>query len=447
MRTTLAIIVCKFITFICKLFGKNGSVYPGEKVFDYIDSKVLDKIEYPKYVIAVTGSSGKGSTTNAIAKILKSNGYDVCYNDNGSNGILAAMTLILNNSTLKGKFKHEILLLECDERHLKLIFNKQKMTHLIITNVTRDQPARNGHPDIVFKDIIDAIGDNTHLIINADDPLVNRLSYLHQGSITTYGIDKTSDSYKNASLSVDYAYCPICHKKLIYDYYHYGHIGKYHCPNKDFERGSVTYLGSNIDLKNKTMLINNNHVKIDKDVLYAAYYTLAAYSLCNVIGLSNKDIVKVINNNHNEAKRGKVYKINNHDLVMLESKNENNLSYYQSIKYITCASGNKSIILGFENVSRRYKFNDLSWLWDVDFELLNNDSIDKILVIGRFKYDIATRLSYANINKNKIILVDDINKIFDIVKKECNGTIYTMLCFDMTAKIKELVVGENHEKN
>ncbi|MGM9834906.1 MAG: MurT ligase domain-containing protein [Bacilli bacterium] len=443
MRKTLAIIVCKFITFVCKLFGKNGSVYPGEKVFDFIDSKILDKIEYPKYVIAVTGSSGKGSTTNAIAKILKSNGYDVCYNQNGSNGILAAITLILNNSTLSGKFKHEVLLLECDERHLKLIFNKQKMTHLIITNITRDQPARNGHPDIVFKDIIDAIGNDTHLIINADDPLVNRLSYSHKGKITTYGINKTSESYKNPNLSVDYAYCPICHKKLVYDYYHYGHIGNYHCPNKDFLRGNVNYLGSNLDLKAKTMLINDNLVNLDKDVLYAAYYTLAAYSLCNTIGLTNENIVKVLNNNHGEAKRGKVYKVYNRDLVMLESKNENNLSYYQSIRYIVSASGKKTIILGFDNVSRRYKFNDLSWLWDVDFELLNNDSIDKIFVIGRFKYDVATRLAYANISKNKIILVDDVNKVLEIVKDQSIGTIYTMVCFDMTAKIKELIVGEN----
>lgn len=447
MKLTLGILVSKFITKVCKLFKKNGSVYPGLIVHDFIDKKILTKVKYPKLVIAITGSSGKGSTTQVVARILKEAGYDVCYNDNGSNGILAAMTLILNNCNLKGEFLHDVLLLECDERHLKLIFSENKMTHLLITNVTRDQPARNGHPDIVFKDIVDAIGSDTHIIINADDPLVNRLNYTHKGKITKYGISKTKDSYLDTNYSTDYAYCPICHKKLVYDFYHYGHLGSYYCPSNDFSRGNVDYEGTDVNLSKMMMKINDDKVYINKDVLYAAYYTIAAYSLCNVIGIDKDIILKSLNSKSNEAKRGKSYKVFDRDLIMLESKNENNLSYYQSIKYIVSDKDKKTVILGFDNVSRRYKFNDLSWLWDVDFELLNDKLIDKILVIGRFRYDVATRLAYANIDKNKIILVDDVNNVLDVCKNESSGKIYTMVCFDMTSKIKELIAGENDENN
>ena len=152
---SLMIFLNKLITKVCKLFGKNGSVYPGYIIYDILkQKKILEKIKYPKMVIAITGSSGKGSTTDLINHILTDKGLDVCYNKNGSNGILAAVTLILNNCNLKGEFLHDVLLLECDERHLKIIFGKNKMTHLVVTNVTRDQPARNGDPDIVFYDII-----------------------------------------------------------------------------------------------------------------------------------------------------------------------------------------------------------------------------------------------------------------------------------------------------
>lgn len=34
----------------------------------------------PKYVIGITGSSGKGSTTELVARILSKNGYKVVYN-------------------------------------------------------------------------------------------------------------------------------------------------------------------------------------------------------------------------------------------------------------------------------------------------------------------------------------------------------------------------------
>ena len=130
---------------------------------------------------------------------------------------------------------------------------------------------------------------------------------------------------------------------------------------------------------------------------------------------------------------------------MLESKNENNLSYYQSIRYIKNQKGKKTIILGFDNVSRRYKFNDLSWLWDVEFELLNDKNIDKIFCIGRFRYDVITRLSFANIPLEKIILVDDLSKLIKMVKEKSVGDIYTMVCFDMTANILKLIEDDENE--
>ena len=130
---------------------------------------------------------------------------------------------------------------------------------------------------------------------------------------------------------------------------------------------------------------------------------------------------------------------------MLESKNENNLSYYQSMKYINNYKEIKSVILGFDNVSRRYKENDLSWLYDTEFELLNDDKIDKIFCIGRFRYDVALRLEYANIDKHKIILVDNIKDLIKIVNKKSKGTIFTMVCFDMTQTIKSLIKGDKNE--
>ena len=102
---------------------------------------------------------------------------------------------------------------------------------------------------------------------------------------------------------------------------------------------------------------------------------------------------------------------------MLASKNENNLSYKQSLDYILHEKGDKTIILGFDSSSRRYKENDISWIWDIDFETLNDDSIKNIVLIGKFCYDLHLRMKYANIDENKIILVEDISKLSKIIKK------------------------------
>ncbi|MGN0966815.1 MAG: MurT ligase domain-containing protein [Candidatus Coprovivens sp.] len=447
MKLSILIMINKLVTWVCKLFRRNGSVYPGFIIYDVLrQKKVLESVKYPKYVIAITGSSGKGSTTQVLYNILTKCGYDVCYNKNGSNGVLAATTLILNNCNIKGEFKHDVLLLECDERHLKLIFGKNKMTHLAITNVTRDQPARNGHPDIVFKDILSALDNTSTLIINSDDPMLNKLKYERKNEVVTYGIEKNDDSYKVSSLNcLDNMYCPLCHKKLNYEYYHYGHIGNYSCPSCEFKRGNVDYDVTDIDYSKNTMKINGKKVYLNKGVIYAVYSIVCAYSIARSMGISDDEIVKVMNENKFESKRGKVQEIDGRKITMLESKNENNLSYYQSMKFIKNQKGKKTIILGFDNVSRRYGFNDLSWLWDVDFEMLNDKTIDKIFIIGRFRYDVLTRLEFANIDKEKLVLIDDLDTVIKKVKKESLGDIYTMVCFDMTAILLKLIKEENHE--
>lgn len=449
MILRIMVMISKTVTWLCKAFKRNGSVYPGYIVYDVFRCRsVLERVKYPKYVIAITGSSGKGSTTDLVYRVLTDAGYDVCYNASGSNGILAATTLILNNCNLNGEFKHDILLLEADERWLKTIFGKNKMTHLLVTNITRDQPARNGEPNIVFNDVLSAVGNDTTLIINADDPLVNRMNYLFGNEKITYGVGKTKDSYiKNNINAVDCAYCPKCHKKLNYEFYHYGHIGNYICPECGYSRGKVDYEATDIDLRNNSIKINGNDIYINKDVLYAVYYTTAAYALCSTLGIDEKIIIDSINKHKTDNKRGKVRTLDGRILTMLETKNENNLSYYQSIRYIKNQKEKKTIILGFDNVSRRYQFNDLSWLWDVEFELLNDKNIDKIFVIGRFRYDIMTRLSFTDIDKNKLVLVDDLSTLIKQVKENSVGDIYTMVCFDMTANILKLIEDDENEEN
>jgi len=444
MKTSFLIILNKLITFICHIFGKDGSVFPASLVRP-MDSDILSKIKYPKYVIGITGSSGKGSTTAMIAHILTTNNYKVVWNKSGSNVVNGTTTLILNNTSIfSHKMKCDCLLLEMDESYIRETFKKSTLTHLIITNITRDQPARNGEPEIIFNKIKNSIDKETHLILNADDPLVNRFKLYHEGEITTYGIDKTKYSLKEPiSHNIDAAYCPLCHSKLDYTYYHYGHLGKYTCRNKDFTR-NIDYLARKLDLQNQLMEINNNTYHINKDVFFAAYYTLAAFTLCKELGLSDEELNLALNEKIIESKRLKTLTFDDRTVEMIETKNENNLSYLQSLNYINNYEGDKTIIIGFDNVSRRYKYNDISWLYDVDFEILDLKTIDKIIVIGRFRYDCMARLINANIPEDKIILVDNKENIKEALK-QTKGTIFTMVCFDMTAVLKKIFMEANND--
>jgi len=446
MKTTFLIIYNRLITLVCKIFKREGSVFPGSLVRKH-DKNILKKIKYPKYVIGITGSSGKGSTTSLVAHILEGAGLKVVWNKSGSNLINAATTLILNNSNpITKKINGDVLLMELDESFISQIFDKNTLTHLLITNITRDQPARNGHPEIILNKILKSFGDNTHIIINADDPFLNKIKYIHHGLITTYGVGKTKYSFSEPiNDSVDAAYCPLCNTKLKYSYYHTGHIGKYKCTNCDFAREKVNFEARDVDLRKQFFTINDSIYHINKDVFFAVYYTIAAFTLCKSIGINENIIKRYLNDDIMPSKRMKEMFIDKRPVIMLESKNENNLSYYESLLYIKNVKGKKTVILGFDNVSRRYSLNDLSWLYDVKFELLNDENIDKIFVIGRFRYDVLTRLNYANIDSNKLILIDNIDTLIDKIKKESVGNIYTMVCFDMTDIIRKKIMEDNNE--
>lgn len=447
MKTSFLILINKMITKVCRLFGYNASVYPGSIVRKF-DKNILDNIKYPKYVVAITGSSGKGSTTSMIAHILEDNGYKVVWNKSGSNIVNATTSLILNNS---GIFNHkvnaDVLLLEMDESYIRQTFNKDTITHLVLTNLTRDQVARNGSPEEVSSKIASGFKTDTNMriIYNADDPIIYLLSKQFK-NIVGYGINKTKYSLsKPVSNNLDAAYCPYHHKKLEYSFYHYGHIGNYKCVNKDCDfKRTAKYIGTDVNLEKCEMKINKLPVHLNKDVFFAAYYTLAAYALCHEIGLSDEQILKSLNDHIMESKRLKELTFDNRTVEMLESKNENNLSYLQSLNYINNYDNEKTIILGFDNVSRRYKLNDISWLYDIDFEILDQDNIDKIFCIGRFRYDVYARLVLSGIKEDKLIMVDNISDITKLLKVS-KGKIFTMVCFDMTAILKKLFMEDNND--
>ena len=194
----IVILTCKVINKLSKLTGHAGSVIGG-RIARKLDKNILKKIKLPKYVVGITGSSGKSSSTELMYNILTKNNYKVVYNKEGSNTINGIASLILNNSSLFGKLKADILLMELDEQFMKYIFEYIRPTHLMVTNITRDQPPRNAHPENIYNAIKNAIPNGTNLIINVDDPFVNRLRINHKGAIITYGIDKNDYSSSNGS--------------------------------------------------------------------------------------------------------------------------------------------------------------------------------------------------------------------------------------------------------
>lgn len=82
------------------------------------------------------------------------------------------------------------------------------------------------------------------------------------------------------------------------------------------------------------------------------------------------------------------------------------------------------MFFGFEYISKRYSYQDISWLYDIDFEFINN--VDKFICIGPFANDIASRILVTDIDKKDIIAIKNIEDVSEALL-QTKGNIYAIL--------------------
>ena len=423
----LAILTGKLIIIAGNIM-KRGSSLPG-KIALKIDKNLLSKLKYPDIRIAVTGSSGKGSTSSLIAKVLKDNGYKVSYNDMGSNLTWGCTTSFLRKSSLTGKIKADVLVIEIDERDTKEMFPNLRPTHIVITNLTKDQPPRQHHVDNVYKDILKGITPNSKIVTNIDEPYLRSFERDTKNEMIYFSLEKNKYSYKNQIFeNLNTYYCPYCKSKLEYEYYNFETLGKYKCTKCDFKNENAKVIGSNLDLENETLEINTNKLNIGGNFLYHAYNTLASFTALKNVGLEEDKIIKSINkfndySTYSYEKNDKVY-------FPMSCKAENATTYNGAIFKTIMNKEKKDIIIGWKEISRRYAHFDVSWLYDIEFELLNNESLNKVYAVGIDAENIKKRLVLAGIPEEKIIMAESIPEIKDMVNKDEVKYVYGILNFD-----------------
>lgn len=433
----ISIIIGKMTLLVCKLLGR-GSAFPGTITYK-LNKNILKEFKKPNLVIAVTGSSGKGSTTKMIAEVLKKQGFKVAYNDKDSNERSAIITTLLENSTLTGRPKVNACVFEMDERYAKYVFKDFRPDYVVITNITRDQPPRQGHYDFVYEEILKALDPKTELILNADDPYLQKFALLKNFKITYYGINKLKYSYKKNIFEVlNISHCLKCQHKLAYNYYQIEYLGDYYCKNCDFKRPKVDYAVTDFDYDKQVITINKRYkIKMNSDILFSLYNTVAAFAALKLCKIENSFICDVISNMNRNKKLYDNYSYNSRDVYVLNNKNENATTFNQALLYSTRKKNLKTFVIGWWQISRRYPYDDLSWLYDIEFELLKNEKIDTIIVAGPQKYDLKVRLKYAGINPDKIKCFDNLYAAKKAIT-DSKGDIYAVLNFDYVGPFKKI---------
>lgn len=442
-RFWIAFYVAKMGQAFLRLLKRNATYFPG-KVAIKICPQFLKYIDRPDKIIAVTGTNGKTTVCNMINDILIDNGYNVLNNRLGSNINSGIASSLIENASLLNKTKKDLAVFEVDERSSILIYKYIKPDYLVCTNLFRDSIKRNAHTDYIVDIINSALPEETVVLANADDLI--SCSIGKENKHIYFGIDKLdTDVEETTNIIKDIKTCPICDTKLKYEYARYHHLGKAYCPNCDFKSPESNFLVRNIDKERKEIIIKED-VKSYKynmlsDSIFNIYNELAAISILRIIGLSATEI-------NNSIKKIKIVEtrlseeiINDKKVITHLSKGQNPVAASRVFDYVKSVEGNKAVILIIDDCDdAKHSSENLTWLYDADFELLNDDNIKQIIIGGVRANDYYLRLLLAGVPEERLAKVEDELKTVSLINQENVDTIFILhdiYKFDVASKLKE----------
>ena len=389
-----------FTNIFCKQKNDRIGILAGKLCPDF-----LSRLTKPKLVIMITGTNGKSTTTSIVANMLKNCGYKVEYPYWGANYLAGNIRTLLECVNIFNKSTKDACVLECDELSIIRSLPAIKPQYLLITNICRDSIRRNAYPDYVFDRLnkgVETYKDVT-LILHANDPFSSQLG--KNNKKVFIGTNKIYPDSAYAGFSSEFLTCPKCNSMIEYEYRHYRHVGKFNCPNCGFKNYDAKYVWE--DIIGDDLVLNNEKYHIISNDIFNLYNEIMIIALFKEIGISTE-------------------KINESLSKAIIPKSREGFTTYKGINiYRKCGKGQNgtapSII--FESVLKNRNKKELilimdaeiyfnahatmTWLYDNDFELLKDETINKIIITGENTLDYKLRLLLAGIDEEKIIISED----------------------------------------
>ena len=81
---------------------------------------------------------------------------------------------------------------------------------------------------------------------------------------------------------------------------------------------------------------------------------------------------------------------------------------------------------------------DTSWIWDGNFESLNKEQIDQIIVGGERHKDMHLRLEVAGLDPDKMITEPDFDQLLTAFKQAPNDKIYILSTYTAMLHLRQV---------
>ena len=307
-------------------------------------------------------------------------------------------------------------LFEVDEAALPEALARTRPRVVSLANLFRDQLDRYGELELVaerWRAAVRALPDETHLVLNADDPVVADLGE-GRSSVLRYGVDDRRHARPSLQHAADSKYCLRCGAPYVYEAAYVGHLGEYRCDACGHARPALDVSAREIELSGLhasrfVLATPGGEIAVELALpgLYNVYNATAAASLCLALGASLEEIRAGLEGFSAAFGRFERIAVGSKAIVMLLIKNpaganEVLRTLETGVPPVLVVALNDAIADG----------QDVSWIWDVDFEPLLAH-VRHVVASGERAAELGLRLLYGGLPAERLEVVPELEDALD----------------------------------
>jgi lipid II isoglutaminyl synthase (glutamine-hydrolysing) len=427
---TVVIFIAKITGFLIKLFSLgSGATWPGEIALR-LSPKIITHFAKQKITtIVVAGTNGKTTTAKMIETILTGSGKRVVRNATGANLDNGIVSTFLTASDVSGRLTAQYFIFEVDEATLPNVIHLLHPKIIVLLNLFRDQLDRYGEVDTIAEKWLNTLNDYSksgsyQVLVNADDPQLGYIGQTIKNGVTFFGLEDPKLFLQKMQHATDSIYCPKCGNRLTFGGVYFSHLGKYACGQCGFTHPDTA--------------VSSKDVTSPLEGIYNIYNTMGATLVAQTVGINREQIKESLASFTPAFGRMEQTEYRNKPVRILLSKNPT--GFNESIRTVLSSNHTGPLLLVLND--RIPDGTDVSWIWDVDFEVLASTK-QTIVVSGDRVYDLATRLKYAGVPPEKIDAQEDLSTALDYAVKGVAGTesLWVLATYSAMLDVRKIIVG------
>ena len=410
---SLAVAAGKVTAATIRRLGRGGGTTLPGRVSARIDGRALEKLSsrLASGSILVAGTNGKTTTSTLLRTILVEAGTSIVANSAGSNMVGGLTAAVVARAGVGGAANAEAGVFEVDEASLPAAVAAISPRLVVVTNLFRDQLDRYGELEsssAAISSALAALPSAATALLCADDPRVAAMGEGLRARVVYFGLEDPGAAEAVVPHAADARFCPRCGRPFTFERVYAGHLGHYRCPAGDFARPApdlrataITFDG--LDAQAITLSgagFDDTLLEVPLSGVYNSYNILAAAGAAALFGVAPSEVARAVRTFRPAFGRLEKVDIEGRSVRLMLAKNP--AGFNEVLRASRVLGGGRKFLVALND--RIADGRDVSWIWDVDFELLSD--AESIVVAGDRALDMCVRMKYAGLDPGRIAVAE-----------------------------------------